>query len=48
MIDLSGFTFVAASPAFFTKDGAPNPTACSVTYSKANGVLSTTITTSGC
>ena len=47
-IDFPGFSFIGTSPAVFTKDSAPNPVACSVTYSKANGMLSVSISTSGC
>lgn len=48
VVNYSGFTFVPASPAIFTKDGASDPSTCKLTYSKAGGVLSVTLTTSGC
>lgn len=48
VLDFSGFTFIPTSPAFFTKDGASDPSTCKLTYSKAGGVLNVTLTTSGC
>ncbi len=50
LVDLTGFTYVAAS-GYFKKDGATTPTTCRVTYVEPTGAnLPPTIsnTTSGC
>jgi MSHA pilin protein MshA len=49
--DSTGFTFAAGPPAVFTKNGAPTPATCSVTYTAAPAAnTSPTITTAtaGC
>jgi MSHA pilin protein MshA len=51
IVNLSGFTYVNASPSKFTLNGAPTPANCSVQYTQAGSsgaVYSTLTTTSGC
>lgn len=47
----SGFTFTAGTPATFTKDGAPTPANCAVSYTApaaAGGSPTIVVTTTGC
>lgn len=47
----STFTFNSGAPSTFTKDNAPTPANCSVSYTEpaaANGVPTITINTAGC
>lgn len=48
VVNISGFTFIPSSPANFTLDAATDPSTCKLTYSKAGGILSVTLTTTGC
>ena len=48
--DTTGFTYAAGPPGVYTKDGAPTPANCSVSYATApaNGAPTITVVTTGC
>lgn len=51
LADFTGYTFAAGPPAVWTKDGAPTPATCSVTYAEpaaAGDAPTVTVATAGC